>query len=79
VDVEELEMPFRLFAAAYMAACVVLIAGPAAAYVDPGTGSMLVQMLVAGVAAGFTTIGLYWSRLKAWLRGERPSGPQEPD
>ncbi len=72
-------MPFRLFAAAYAAGCVLLMAGPAAAYVDPGTGSMVVQMLVAGAAAGFTTIGLCWSRLKAWLRRDGPAGPQKPD
>jgi hypothetical protein len=54
--------------AVYVGGCAMLMAGPAHAYVDPGTGSMVLQMLIAGAAAGFTTIGLYWSRLVGWFR-----------
>jgi hypothetical protein len=48
-----------------------LIAHPAYAYVDPGTGGMLTQLLTGGVA-GLLVLGrLYWSRLSETLR--RPS------
>jgi hypothetical protein len=33
------------------------------AYLDPGTGSMLVQLLVGGVAAAGVFARLYWGRL----------------
>ena len=40
------------------------LAQPAYAYLDPGTGSILLQLLLGGVA-GFLVIGkLYWQRIK---------------
>jgi hypothetical protein len=38
------------------------------AYLDPGTGSMLVQLLVGGVAAAAVTAKLYWHRILRLLR-----------
>jgi hypothetical protein len=37
-------------------------------YLDPGTGSMLVQLLVGGVAAAAVAIKLYWFRILRLLR-----------
>ncbi len=37
----------------------------ALAYLDPGTGSMILQGLIAGVAAGATVISLYYQKLRA--------------
>lgn len=34
------------------------------AYIDPGTGSMIVQGLLAAIAACIVTIGMFWRRLK---------------
>ena len=42
-----------------------LSAAPAAAYIDPGTGGMLLQLLLGGFA-GMAVIGrLYWHRIRA--------------
>ena len=52
------------------------------AYLDPGTGSMLVQLLVGGVAAAGVAAKLYWRRLMRLLRIRRddpPALPPEPD
>jgi O-antigen/teichoic acid export membrane protein len=38
------------------------------AYLDPGTGSMLVQLVVGGVAAAAVTAKFYWRRLLRLLR-----------
>jgi hypothetical protein len=38
------------------------------AYLDPGTGSMLVQLLVGGVAAAGVALKLYWHRILRLLR-----------
>jgi hypothetical protein len=35
------------------------------AYLDAGTGSMLLQILVGGVAAVGVTAKLYWRRIKS--------------
>ena len=37
---------------------------PAHAYLDPGTGSILLQGLFAAVVGGLVTIRLYWAKLK---------------
>src|SRR5215204_5781140 len=47
------------------------------AYLDPGTGSMLVQLLVGGVAAVGVAVKLYWHRILRLLR-IRKTEP-EPD
>jgi hypothetical protein len=38
------------------------------AYLDPGTGSMLVQLIVGGFAAAGVAVKLYWRRLMRLLR-----------
>lgn len=47
------------------------------AYLDPGTGSMLVQLLVGGVAAIGVAAKLYWQRILRLLRIRKPE--PEPD
>ena len=47
------------------------------AYLDPGTGSMLVQLLVGGVAAVGVALKLYWHRVLRVLRIRKPE--PEPD
>ncbi len=42
---------------------LMLFANQAYAYLDPGTGSMMVQALLAAVAAVSVSIGLFWRRL----------------
>jgi hypothetical protein len=40
---------------------------PAYAYLDPGSGSMMVQLLLGGVAGFVVLVRLYWGRLLALL------------
>ncbi len=42
--------------------------GHAFAYIDPGVGSILLQSLVALVAAASVTVGYYWQRIKSFFR-----------
>ena len=44
--------------------------GTAQAYLDPGTGSMILQLLLGGIAGMAVVLKLYWHRLKA-LFGRR--------
>jgi hypothetical protein len=41
---------------------------PAYAYLDPTTGSILLQGLLAGVAGVMVVGRLYWARVKAFFR-----------
>ncbi|MEE2998248.1 MAG: hypothetical protein VX700_13995 [Pseudomonadota bacterium] len=38
---------------------------PALAYLDPGTGSIILQLLLGGLAGALVILKLYWFRLKA--------------
>ena len=55
----------------------IMAAEPAYAYLDPGTGSMLLQGLLAGILGALYAIKLYWSRLKEFClrlfhKGRKP-------
>lgn len=39
---------------------------PAHAYLDPATGSIVLQALIGGIATGLYVIKLKWQQLKAW-------------
>jgi hypothetical protein len=52
------------------------MAAPAYAYIDPGSGSMLVQLLTGCAAGALILLRLYWRRLKDRFRG--PSAAAEP-
>jgi len=40
---------------------------PAYAYLDPGTGSILIQSLIAALAAGAYALKTYWYRIKGFF------------
>jgi hypothetical protein len=56
------------FSAAILA-CTVL-AAPSYAYLDPGTGSIILQSILAGIAVAMGVLRLYWYRLKAFFSGK---------
>ena len=50
----------------------------AQAYLDPGTGSILLQIIIGGVA-GLGVVGkLYWHRLRGLLGLEKKEPQEEP-
>jgi hypothetical protein len=44
------------------------------AYLDPGTGSIVIQALVGGVLGGLLVIKLFWRKIVAFLTGKRGAG-----
>lgn len=48
-------------------ALAVLTSTPAYAYLDPGTGSMVLQAILGGVAGVIIAGKLYWGRFKEWI------------
>ena len=44
--------------------------GPAFAYIDPGTGSMIVQVVIAALVGGAAFIGAFWRKLFRRRRDE---------
>lgn len=51
------------------------------AYLDPGTGSILLQGLIAAVAAAGTFVSVFWQKIKGWwntlIRGRRRSSDDD--
>jgi hypothetical protein len=40
---------------------------PAYGYIDPGTGSLLIQSIIGAIAAVGVTLKLYWHKLRVFL------------
>jgi hypothetical protein len=77
-----------IFACGVSTILFALLAGswsPAAqAYLDPGTGSLVVQIFIGAVAAAGTAVSLYWHRLKRLLTklrnpGKAAAAPRDGD
>lgn len=56
-------------------ACLVLATllfpTPGYAYLDPGTGSIIVQAIIGAVAAAGTVLALYWQKVKNFFRRDQ--------
>jgi len=65
----------HLFTAALFAAMFLLIShlhGGVEAYLDPGSGSIVLQFVLAGAVAALVTVRSYWDRVKTFLH-RKPS------
>lgn len=51
----------------------------ASAYLDPGTGSMILQGLIAGIAVAGFTIKTYWYKLRSMFGKDQPSSLLEEE
>ena len=49
-----------------------LASTPTYAYIDPGTGSILLQGLLASLAVALGVARTYWHRIKAFFGSSRP-------
>ncbi len=47
------------------------------AYLDPGTGSMLLQVILGGVAAVGVAVKLYWHKIRVALRLSRKTDTED--
>ncbi len=75
-------MKFRLsirspLALVLLVAFASLLPSRALAYIDPGTGSFLIQGLIAAVVGAGVAIRVFWSRIRRIFTGQ--DAPQDPD
>ena len=59
------------------AVVLLLMFTEAVAYLDPGTGSMLLQVILGGIAAVGVAIKLYWHKLRAAFGMAKKADPDE--
>ena len=45
-------------------------------YVDPGTGSFILQIIIGSVASAYVAVKLFWERLRGRSK-KQPAPPQE--
>ncbi|HSR46486.1 MAG TPA: hypothetical protein VLL77_00725 [Anaerolineales bacterium] len=65
-----------------MAAWVVFLLGRAAAppaYLDPGSGSYLIQLVLAGALGALLAIRMSWGRIKGMFRRGEPAEDEQPE
>lgn len=60
-------MPYRLI----VITLVLFSSTEAHAYLDPGTGSILIQGLIAAIAGGLFTLRMYWQKVKDFFSGSK--------
>lgn len=58
---------------------LLVFVAPAHAYVDPGSGSMLVQLILGGAMAAIVMFRSFLHRLRHPLRRSKASQPDAPD
>jgi len=68
----------RSLQATFVVAGCSFAALPAHAYLDPGTGSIILQSLLAGIAVAIGVLRLYWHRFKTFLGSLTGSADEPP-
>lgn len=58
---------------------VFLLPVPAFAYLDPGTGSFVIQGIIAAVVGAGFAIKMFWHRIKSVFTGKPASEDDDPD
>jgi len=62
----------RRLTKAGIVALLAMASSPAHAYLDPGTGYLVLQAIVGAVAAGLVLLKMYWYRVLSWFRRTPP-------
>ena len=77
--ISEPRRPVGLAGAAGLLLALVLLPSPAWAYLDPGTGSIILQVLLGGVGGGLVILRLYWGQMKGLFSRKPRETPQAAD
>jgi hypothetical protein len=68
-----------IFASAAILAGLLCFPGKAAAYLDPGSGSLLFQFIIAGALGAGVALKLFWTRIKLMFSGNKSEPDQSTD
>ena len=64
----------------YLLTIILLLATPPAwAYLDPGTGSMLLQVILGGIAAIGVALKLFWHKIRVALGFGKSSNSEQEE
>ncbi len=71
-------IPTSVVMGSAIVAWVLVFERPVEAYVDPGSGSMLMQLVLGGIFGALVMLRSGWQRIRAWF-GRRPDVPHDTD
>ena len=54
-----------------------LLTFEAHAYIDPGSGSIIIQAILGAIAAAGTTLTIYWRKIKDFFKKEKKKDDNE--
>jgi hypothetical protein len=57
--------------------CALVLARPAHAYLDPGSGSFLLQMLAGIILGAGVAVKVYWRKIRAFISSRRRGNSAE--
>ena len=69
----------RVVISALVVLLVIGTGNPAWAYLDPGTGSMILQIVLGGVAGALVAGRLYWQKIKGVFSRRKPAPGKSSD
>ena len=74
-------MRMRVFTQLFVSSILLCLVFPSSAYayIDPGTGSLIFQMLLAGLIGILFAIKVYWRKIKAFLGNRFSKRGREQD
>tara|TARA_Y100000992_G_C20823753_1_gene286101 strand:- start:1 stop:243 length:243 start_codon:yes stop_codon:yes gene_type:complete len=52
---------------------IFIVSNPAYAYLDPGTGSIIITAILGFVAAAITTLNIWWQKIKTFFLSSNKS------
>ena len=60
----------RLIATRSLPAIIICLLAPEAAdaYLDPGTGSIILQVAIAGLVGGLVALKIFWNRIRTFFK-----------
>ncbi len=64
---ETMQKTVGLLAAKIITITFLMYSTPSHAYLDPGTGSIILQSVLAGIAVAMGVLRIYWHRLKTFV------------
>jgi hypothetical protein len=50
---------------------------PPIGYIDPGTGSLILQLLLGGIASAWVVLKLFGRRIREWVKNLKKQAPDE--
>jgi len=62
-----------------VAVVLILLPAPALAYIDPGTGSFVIQGIIAAVVGAGLAVKVFWHRIKSVFTGKSAAEDDDTD